>query len=213
MPLPFEVRELLADLTPKSAKRFVRMLESPTPAYESLSAQQKVYVQTYAETLSEKQARAEAGYVSGNHGAAVEEAVNELLAKREVESELSGEYVRQYIKDILECAPGEYFTPAVGGGWLIDFESYQDLPRSIKRLIENVQFVKYNGATFMQVMFISKTAALAMAAKYTMAMKSKEDEDSVGRVLPWDRIVKDLEESAEDTVEARILQLPACANG
>jgi hypothetical protein len=129
----------------------------------------------------------------------VQLAVNRMLAYLEGKSELRAEYVRQFIFDVLELCPTDYFIPALGGGWLIDVDSFRDLPFKVKRLIEDVELRQIRGERFFAIRFVSKTAVLQLAARFTLAQKVDVNVSNV----PWDKIAQP--PSRAEEVEQRLL--------
>lgn len=120
-----------------------------------------------------------------------------VLAERSV---LNGDYVREYIKTVLEFSPIDFFQPAPEGGWMIAEDQFQHIPHTVKRLVESIEYRKIRGQDFLAITFISKTAALAMAAKYTLTQNINATVSQV----PWEEMTRNLEEQAMDSVEKRL---------
>jgi hypothetical protein len=99
--------------------------------------------------------------------------VQEAKDRMEARCDLTAEYVRDFLHTVLEFAPLDHFTPADSGGWLIDEDAYHRLPKKIRRIFEDIQprEVRAGKKTQRQlwVKLISKTAALKLAAKYTLS--------------------------------------------
>ena len=129
-------------------------------------------------------------------------AIMDKLVEREEKSELKADYVRAYIQSILEFCPGDYFRAGPDGSWCIGQEGYDDLPQHVRRLIEEMTLINVNGVCLLSVRFISKTAALAMAAKYTLTQTINAQVSQV----PWDEIAKGLENQAQPSIEMKLLE-------
>jgi len=127
-------------------------------------------------------------------------AIREKLQEYEQQSSLRAEYVRDYIKSILDFKPTDYFQPAPEGGWMIADKDYNKLPENVARLIEDIELRNIRGNTFLAVRFISKTAALAMAAKYTLTQSMQID---TTKRIDWDELAK-VEKRGGDLVEERL---------
>jgi hypothetical protein len=128
----------------------------------------------------------------------------EVIRQEQLEkSELSAEYTREYVRSVLDFQPTEYFRPALGGGWLIDEEGYSSLPTNVKRLIEEIEYRVVQGVVFLAVRFVSKTSALAMAVRLTHTGKIGSASSSS---IPWDEVVKAVQETKPDPVETRLLE-------
>jgi hypothetical protein len=135
----------------------------------------------------------------------VVKSVEQQLEEREKAAELKGAYVRDYILDILEVCPGDYFQPSPLGGWVISIDGYRDLPRNVKRLVEEVLFVVLDGVTMMQVKFISKRVALAMACRYTLLHNGEKEKHSIS----WDQIAAPLEDEGFRVISSKLESLDA----
>lgn len=172
-----------------------------------LTYKQRRFVQEYTAHGNAAKARREVGCMSHPLAkASVREAAEARMAELEVQSELKAEYVRQYIHSALELCPTDYFFIAEDGGWAIDPDKFALLPKEVRRLVDKVEVrTTPRGAIHYSVCFISKTAALAMAAKYTLPQKIEADVKHSG--LPWERLVAGAESEAEDPVEKRIAAL------
>lgn len=115
----------------------------------------------------------------------VAEAVERKLKEYEATTQLTGEFVRQLIVDILQLCPTDYFAIAEDGDWCIDPCEFAKLPHCVKRLVESVEMKWVRGTRVYKVCFISKTAALALAVKLTSVQKH---ELHVVQPVPWDEI-------------------------
>lgn len=128
------------------------------------------------------------------------------LTERSKRSELTGDYVRDYIFGILELCPTDYFIVGDDGDWCIDPEEFRKLPSEVKRYVESVDIKvdRKEGKTKYSVKFVSKSQALALASKYTMVEKHAV----VSTTVPWGEIagaVKALPASdADDPLEKEI---------
>jgi hypothetical protein len=147
------------------------------------------------------------------------------LAQRELRALMTAEEVRRFIHTTLRFCPGDYFLPGRKGnqrGWLIEEEDYRRLPQEIKQLIEEMEartqvFETPDGTkvtkNVLWVRFVSKTAALGLAAKYSLTAKH-----SVGVAqIPWEEMFRSIPKDVPDLIEAEIArvsaQLPASDPG
>lgn len=122
----------------------------------------------------------------------VAEAVSHLMEDREAKSELTGDYVRKYLLDVLELCPAKYFWIDHDGGWAITQEALRELPHEVQRLIDSVEQRRvFNQSedrweSYLVVKFVSKISALRMAVLCTQVAKGV-----VAHVqIPWDKIAK-----------------------
>ena len=171
---------------------------------KSCNRKQRAYVAEYAATLNGARASQAAGY-SQNFGVErnpfVQRAIELKLEERMKHSDLTGDYIRQYLMDILQLCPTDFFTPAPeGGGWLLEPERYASLSNEVKRLIEDVEMRTIRGVSFLAIRFVSKSAALAMAAKYTLPQKF----DVAVSQVPWAELAGKLEKEGMNAVEKRL---------
>jgi Terminase small subunit len=177
-----------------------------------------VFAREYAQHLNVRRAAISAGYAlrATIHRLLrvreVEEAVNAHLAAQEAVSQLKAEYIREYILSILEFCPTDYFYVAVDGSWAIDPEKFKDLPHKVKRLVERVELKFVGGTAIYSVVFMSKTAALAMAARYTLG-QYEEHESDVARSVPWDEIAGEVRMHRRVSLEERIVEVSNGTNG
>lgn len=161
------------------------------------------FVQEYLKDFDRQGAEQRSGCSSGVlNREDVRDAVRRGQQQYQERCELTGDYVRQYIQDVLELCPTDYFVMASNGDWCIDPEQFRKLPVHVKRLVEGVERVRQGGDVYFRVRFISKTAALALAARFTMVQKVAAAPVSI----PWDQIAGAVS-SEEDTVEQRLQQL------
>ncbi len=179
-----------------------------------ITSKQSRFVEEYIIDFNVRRAAAVAGIgeqyasglVTGRLMPKVYAEITRRIAELEFVSELKAEYVRQYIKDVLELCPTDFFLPAPEGGWLIAQGDYGKLPHSVKRLIESIELRNIRGNTFLAVQFVSKSASLAMAARYTLTQHI----DATVTAVPWDQLMQEVKDSSgttEDAVEERVNQL------
>ncbi len=176
----------------------------------------RVFVAEYCVDLNLERAAAVAGVRPDviNRSASVAESVEHTLAVREANSELKAEYVRQYVKDILDLCPVDHFVFAPDGGWMIDPVDFQKLPFRVKRLVESVEMRVYRNCPIFAVKFVSKAFALALAARLCVA----ENDNRPETLIPWDKVVVKASIGMADPVEAKLKELeeglptgvPAC---
>lgn len=170
---------------------------------EPLDFQQRAFVAQYMLSFNKR----EAGRAAHESPAkmlrdpAVIRALETQVAKLEQQSELTAEYVREYVRQIMEFCPTDYFFMADDGDWRIDPREFAKVPAHVRRLVESVE-MKYvrNGSGVRErvysVRFVSKTAALGIAVKLTTSQKFS---GNLGGV-PWEAIA----EAPVDAVERRL---------
>ncbi len=171
-----------------------------------LTDRQRVYVDEYTATLDRRAAKAAAGFTSDAHlqdpdkFPAVADAIHAKLVERMQASNLKAEYVREYLLSVLELCPTDYFVLAHDGDWVIAPEAFAELPHEVKRLVERAELKTVQGRTYFRVEFISKQAALAMAAKFTLVQKH----DISVSPVPWAEIAG---KEDRDLVEEKLREL------
>jgi hypothetical protein len=76
---------------------------------------------------------------------------------------------------VLRFCPADYFDPGGRGGWLISQEDYRELPQEIRCLIEEMEtrtvVTETGSISTLWVRFVSKTQAMALAAKHQLGEK------------------------------------------
>lgn len=164
-----------------------------------LSPKQQRWVDEYVVAMDERAANKVAGKIRRSNPA-VEEAIQHHLELIHDESLLKAEYVREYILDILELCPTDYFTWGPKDEWMIDPEQFKKLPRQVKRLVDSVETRIVQGVPIFKVNFISKQAALVLAAKYTLTQKVDLSISSP----PWEQLAREAQDEARDPIEDRL---------
>jgi hypothetical protein len=133
-------------------------------------------------------------------------AVEKRMDVLDGESKLRACYVRDYIYDVLELCPTDYFQLAPNGDWCISPRDFDQLPKEVKRLVEGIELRRQGPFQYVKVSFLSKQAALALAARYTLTQKAAV---SVSAGLPWAEL-QVAERAAGETIE---MKLKAMAEG
>jgi hypothetical protein len=99
-------------------------------------------------------------------------------------------------------------------GWLIEEEDYRRLPQEIKQLVEEMEartqvFETPDGTkvtkNVLWVRFVSKTAALGLAAKYSQT----EKHSVVQATVPWAELFASIPKDVPDLIEAEIARVSA----
>jgi len=159
----------------------------------SLSDLEERFVDTYANMPDTKRAAKQMDIPAGKaFGMLVDppvgRAVRRKLEERADRSELTADYVRDYVFGILELCPTDYFMIDGDGDWCVDPEAFKGLPASVKRYVDSVEIKadKRNGTVRYSVKFVSKSQAMALAAKYTLTEKHAVSHAHVQ--VPWDEI-------------------------
>lgn len=169
-----------------------------------LEDSERKFVEAYLEHCDVKRAKLEAGVRKDmRKDVIVNLAIQQGMDQLGEESKLRAIYVRDYIYDVLELCPTDHFFPAPNGDWCIDPQSFACLPHEVKRLVESIEYrTLARGETFFKVNFVSKKAALAMAARYTLV----ERHSVKVAQLPWEELMK-AEQEAQVTVEQKLAEL------
>jgi hypothetical protein len=157
-----------------------------------LTQKQLLFVRAYARCQNATQAAIMAGvpvksaqsmgsqWLNPDQFPLIRPALEREMAHLEATSILKAEQVRRYIHTVLQFCPGDYFKPGGRGGWLISEEAYDQLPREIRMLVEDMQLrtktVKLANGTEVEerlllVRFVSKNLAMTLAAKYALVEK------------------------------------------
>lgn len=121
----------------------------------------------------------------------------------EAYAELKAEYVRDYVRSILDFCPTDYFMPCPEGGWMLPEDKWGELPVHVKRLIESIEVKTIRGVgTFFSVKFVSKSSALSLAVRLVSLDKALQHTSPNG-TIPWSEIA-DRQRPPEDSVERRL---------
>ncbi len=110
------------------------------------------------------------------------------LTEHESDCRLRASYVKEFLWNILEFKPIDYFTPAPGGGWLMMQSDYDKLPDIARKLIDEVEYRVIRGEHYLAVRFVSKTKALELACRYILTQKL---DIAVSNAIPWDQVAAD----------------------
>lgn len=172
----------------------------------ALNDQERRFVEAYVESCDKKAAGEAASF--HQPGRLMKDPVVQLAIQRGMDeasegSKLRAEYVREYIYDVLELCPTDHFFCMPNGEWCILPEHFYQLPHKVKRLVESVeQRTLPRGEKMFKVEFISKRAALAMAAKYTLV----EQHAVQFKQVPWEELLN-AEAEAQKTIEMKLAEL------
>jgi hypothetical protein len=174
-----------------------------------LTAPEQAFVEAYTTHFDEKRAAYNAGFPSSRGKKLLEErhikrAVDMAMEEKAAGSRLNAEYVRDYIVSILELCPTDYFLLGPKGEWMIDPVEFKKLPVNVKRLVDSVETKLVHGQMVFKVNFVSKQAALAMAAKITLV---KQVLDNATQSVPWDEIARAAARDVRDPIAERLREL------
>jgi len=176
------IAERLSRLSPAEVKHLNRKME---------------FAKEYAVNFDAKAAAEAVGCLSGEEKKpSIRQRVEEIASDLSVSSDLRAQYVRSYIFAVLDFCPTDYFFVAEDGDWKIDPDQFRQLPVEVKRLVESVEMRCVRGRPYVSVKFVSKTAALKLAAAYTLTQKIQAEV----RVVPWDEVAKVDVDSVEDRI-------------
>lgn len=132
----------------------------------------------------------------------IDAAVTELSRAYEEGSRLRAEYVREYVHGAMELCITDFFHLDEDGDWVVDPQEFADIPCEKKRYIESVEVKIVRGERRYKLNFVSKTAAMALAAKLTGLLESKDKTPALQHnTIPWEQLAKD----EHDPIEAKIL--------
>lgn len=140
--------------------------------------------------------------------------VEQEKAKRADGSALKAEYVKQYVHDVMEFNPLEFFEASDNGGWEISIEAFNKLPKRVTRLIEEFEYVQKEGkegegtTTKVWLRIVSKTAAMTTAARYTLTQKIEAEM----RGVDWNQVSKEVAARRQsqgdlEDIDAQITQI------
>lgn len=201
--LPLSSEQLLSQIS-RLTKSQLYDLE-----YKLLSPLQRVrlnrarhsYVTEMATHMSTEYAQRALGYRIAQTRE-LDAAVTELSKKYEESSQLRAEYVREYVHGVMELCITDFFHLDEDGDWVVDPREFDDIPREKKRYIESVEVKIVRGERRYKLNFVSKTAAMALAAKLTGLLESKDKTPALQHSsIPWEQLAKD----EHDPIEAKIL--------
>jgi hypothetical protein len=204
-----EILECIRQLPEKYCKELNRQM-----SVEGLNVKEKVWALEYLASADAKRAGNRSSTLCKNISCRmnvekVRSYVEGKLKYMEELCELKAEYVREYIRCVLELCPTDFFEMAPTGEWYIDPVRFATLPSNIRRLVEGLELKYVAGRKVFVVKFVSKAAALALAARYTLTQKV----DATVTVLPWDEIGGAVGRKVIDDVEEKIRQLENKKNG
>lgn len=132
----------------------------------------------------------------------VAKAINDAMIRREEESVLQGEWVRAYIKSVLLLKPTDFLEEDEDGFFVTTKEKIDSMPDELKMLVESVEVTFHKGRKLLKLCFVSKTAALALAAKYTLTQKARVE---FAQPINYEAIGESID--ADDPIERRISEL------
>jgi hypothetical protein len=160
---------------------------------DHITAMQEAFIEYYVRTLNRKEAALLAGYsprcagemarrlLNGVYYPLVEQKIRKLLQARQQDAAMDGAAILRFIHAVIQFKPADWFVPGSDGGWVVDRTDYHVMPDSMKMIIEEVkattvQLPDSTTTTMLNVKFISKTAMLALAAKYQLGDRVMEEQ-------------------------------------
>jgi hypothetical protein len=197
-------------------------------ASTEMTGMQAAFVHEYVRLRNPEQAAIAAGYdadfaakqarklLNPRNFPLVVAAIKEKLEELWQTEKLEPAQVLQYIHDVLNFQPIDWFAPGEDGGWLCTLEDYRLLPSRVKRLIESATAKQTTLETgegtsthaTVEMKFVSKETALRLAAKYQLDPKVTKSEHTVriewGSMMNRQPMPRDA-----DPVEKKILMLGA----
>lgn len=214
-PAPAPVQELLGaldKLSEKDRRRLARALENQDLP---LSDQERAFVSEYTEHFDAEAAGFEVGlgpgagkrFMQAPAHSNVQRAVAEKQQERDGDSRLNAQYAKEYLYGLMELCPIDYFELGPDGDYYIDPGEMKKLPREVKRYIEGVELRRTKYGDFYTVKFVSKTAAMAIAARYTLTQKLEAA--VLTAQVPWSQVAAAVGRKELDEVERRIADAAA----
>lgn len=173
-----------------------------------LTAKQRIFADAYvADPSNLTKAAEEAGFavphVAGaklmnrDENPLVVAYVEAELAKRSERAKKSGDDVLQYIHTCMFFNPLRYFLPGSEGGWEISKDMLKELPDHIACFIDSLETTTsektdsqgnvVSTETTYKIKFVSKVAAMTLAAKHQLGDKVNQN---VKVTLNWDDLFK-----------------------
>lgn len=103
---------------------------------------------------------------------------------------INAENVREKIGQILYFKPAKHFDEGGDGGWYTTKEGLQQLPDYVHELITEVQRkTTEEGQEFFWIKFMSKDAALQLAARYTLGIGEEPSKgDDKPATMDWSKL-------------------------
>jgi hypothetical protein len=194
-----DVLAAIAELPGQRRARLAKELECEA----ALSDKQRLLAAEYCTDCDLRRAGEAAGY---SHAGAVhafrlpyvQAAVRRRLAAHEEACTLRAGYVREYIRAVLDFSPVDFLTVR-GDELVVDLDAVRRMPLELKRLVESVELHCRGGRSFLRLNFVSKTAALGIAARVALVHKVQVAVSSV----PWDAVAEPRAEDC-DAIEGRL---------
>ena len=192
----------IAKLSPERRDQLIAGLERGARTRNVLSHRQRVFAAEYIKDMNVRRAAQAAGYRGNGYSNLrdpdIAEFVDAVLKTLEEKCELDAEYVRNYIHSVLELCPTDFCAPGAKGRMCMNAEDFASMPHEVKRLIESAE---YTDSGEVLVKFVSKSAAMALAARFTLTQKV----DVAARTIPWKELINNKIEDAEfDVLENQI---------
>lgn len=207
------ISDILAAAKCLSARQKEVLYETITKHKMPLTDRELIFVAEYMVDFDGPRAASAAGYrhpyiiakriLDEKRSKRIMLAIQDCVEARQNESRLTADYVRDYIRSVLDFCPTDWFVPSENGMTLIEQEKYETLPIEVKRMVESVELKNVRGQWLLSLKFISKSAALAMAARYTLVQKH---EATVTATIPWDKLALGVEVGV-DPLNARIVEI------
>ncbi|MBA4063620.1 MAG: hypothetical protein C0501_07890 [Isosphaera sp.] len=168
---------------PRPVRKGEPMCPRPTPRKpERISAKQQAFVGAYLRTRNATRAAVAAGYPERSahtRGSELLDGKTYLVAaevRRRLDAldkraMLDADAVLWYLHAAMLFCPADYCLPGDGGGrWRAAAEDVRAWPPEVKALVEEME-VRPDGSV--RVRFVSKAAAMALAAKYQLGGKAR----------------------------------------
>jgi hypothetical protein len=197
-----DVDDVLAAIAELPVGRRARLAKE-LGAEAALSDKQRLLAAEYCTDCDLKRAGVAAGYsyagaVHAFRTPYVQAAIRRRLAAHEEACTLRAGYVREYIRAVLDFSPVDFLT-VQGSELVVDLEAIRRMPPELKRLVESVELHCRGGRNFLRLNFVSKTAALGIAARVALVHKVQVAVSSV----PWDAVAEPRAEDC-DAIEGRL---------
>lgn len=156
-----------------------------------ITPMQEIFIAVYVATRDKNRAAVEAGYapgfapimakrlLNGVYYPLVANKIKSLLQEQQKVAVMDGAAVLKYVHTILQFQPAMWFMPGDDGGWLMEMDDVRVLPSDLLSIVEHIEMKTIESpdgtkTNKMWVKFVSKTQALAIAARYQLGDLNKD---------------------------------------
>jgi hypothetical protein len=188
------------------------------PKQSRVSAKQKVFIDEYVASKSPTDAARKAGFAVPNvmgfrlldekQFPLVAAACKTALARQSERALKKGDDILKFIHGVMYTNWSRWFLPGDDGTWTVSESDYKNLPDEVGQFIEEItKHVREDDSgreVWFKVRLVSKTTAMALAAKHQLGEKMTITNVSVN----WDDLLRGKPPAPEDDpVEVEILSV------